>query len=120
VVVAVAGDQRLERPQLAKATFVPTGSQTQTCSAAFVGGAETNNTALAIQVHWRLLSGGAPDTLKNGRVVMLPGTNHCGIKGSRTTASTWSAIDPCTRSQTQCGFLARADVSNHTFAVRKR
>lgn len=61
-----------------KAIFAPTGSAVATFSADFVGGQETNNVALTIQVEWRLVASGASTTLKAGSVVVLPGGDHCG------------------------------------------
>jgi hypothetical protein len=54
------------------------GCNVATFSAEFVGGQETNNEALTIQVEWRLVASGASTTLKAGSVVVLPGGDHCG------------------------------------------
>ena len=56
----------------------PGGSHVETYSADFVGGQEANNTPLATQVEWRLVSSGGSTTLKSGSVVVLPGGDHCG------------------------------------------
>jgi hypothetical protein len=61
-----------------KAIFTPTGSAVATFSADFVGGQETNNEPLAIQVQWRQMTSGVTATLKDGSVVVLPGGSHCG------------------------------------------
>ena len=61
------------------ATFFPPGSSTvETFSANFVGGQETNDTALTTQVQWRLVASGGSATLQSGSAVVLPGGNHCG------------------------------------------
>jgi hypothetical protein len=56
----------------------PAGSGVETFSASFAGGPETNNTPLATQVQWRLVTGGGQATLHGGTVVVLPGDSHCG------------------------------------------
>jgi hypothetical protein len=60
-------------------TFLPSGRSTpETFSANFVGGQETGNTPLTIEVQWRLVTSGGTTTLQGGSAVVLPGDSHCG------------------------------------------
>ena len=56
----------------------PASANTETFSADFVAGPNTDNTPLAVEIQWRLAASGGSATLHGGSVVVLPGDSHCG------------------------------------------